>query len=120
MTINEAPPHMRSISLSLTSRPPLPGTRRSSAGLPTSHARFRQRQLTGDAAAQLVLDPYCAGSSTVALEVDSIDHGLANFEHHDIIPESIIDGTATITDPPSKSNQDCGTSPPGLQATREP
>jgi hypothetical protein len=56
----------------------------------------------------------------VALEVDSIDHGLANFEHHDIIPESIIDGTATITDPPSKSNQDCGTSPPGLQATREP
>lgn len=34
----------------------------------------------------------------MALEVDSIDHGLANLEHHDIIPESIIDGTATITD----------------------
>lgn len=56
-------------------------------------------QLTTDATLQLVLDPYGAGSSTVALEVDGIDRVLAELERHDIIPETIIEGTATITDP---------------------
>ena len=42
---------------------------------------------------------YGAGSSTVAFEVDGMDGVLADLEHHDIIPESIIDSTATITDP---------------------
>jgi hypothetical protein len=56
-------------------------------------------QLTGEAALQLVLDPYGAGSSIVALEVDGMDDVLTDLEHHDIIPETIVDGTATITDP---------------------
>ncbi|MBC2644495.1 MULTISPECIES: VOC family protein [unclassified Rhodococcus (in: high G+C Gram-positive bacteria)] len=56
-------------------------------------------RITGDVALQLVLDPYGAGSSMVALEVDGMVGVLADLEHHDIIPETIIDGTATITDP---------------------
>ena len=56
-------------------------------------------QLTGESALQLALDPYGAGSSIVAFEVDGMDGVLADLEHHDIIPETIIDGTATITDP---------------------
>jgi|SRR6476661_499033 hypothetical protein len=56
-------------------------------------------QLSGDAALQLVLDPYGAGSSIVALDIDGMDGVLADLEHHDIIPETIIDETATITDP---------------------
>jgi len=56
-------------------------------------------QLTDNAALQLILDPYGAGSSIVALDVDDMDGVLAELEHHDIIPETIIDGTATITDP---------------------
>ncbi|WP_179377502.1 hypothetical protein [Rhodococcus sp. ACS1] len=35
----------------------------------------------------------------MALAVDGMDGVLADLEHHDIIPEMIIDGTATITDP---------------------
>lgn len=60
-------------------------------GLAESH-------FTGDAALQLVHDPYGAGRSTVALEVDGIDRVLSDLEHHDIIPETIIEGTAKITD----------------------
>ncbi|MDH6288001.1 VOC family protein [Rhodococcus opacus] len=56
-------------------------------------------RLTGDVALQLVLVPYGAGTSIVALDVDGMDGVLANLEHHDIIPETIIDGTATVTDP---------------------
>lgn len=56
-------------------------------------------QLTGDAALQLVHDPYGAGRSAVAFDVEGIDRVRADLEHHDIIQESIIDGTATITDP---------------------
>ena len=56
-------------------------------------------QLTGDAALQLALDPYGAGRSMVVFEGDGMDGVLADLKHRDIIPESIIDGTATITDP---------------------